>query len=183
VNCQRRHKTAPALQPRKSGSRVRHPSRCRNPRSEACPVNPIIEPIERSNSPATINRHAPTATIAYCADTSTQFITPCSENLPELDAATRKNTKTATVLIIAPSSGRISDLRNDDILRTRCSAPSQWAACILLSWTPPAGGFLNQADGRSAIAADRIATPVFTNHLSRDQISSRLARPGEGRKR
>ncbi len=40
------------------------------------PAKPIIEPTDRSNSPATMSRHAPTAMIMNWAETWLQFITP-----------------------------------------------------------------------------------------------------------
>jgi hypothetical protein len=40
------------------------------------PEKPIIEPTDRSNSPAIISRQAPTAMIMNCAETTPQFMTP-----------------------------------------------------------------------------------------------------------
>ena len=50
---------------------------------------PIIDPTDRSNSPAIIKRQAPTAIIMNWADTIDQFITPAGENMP-LSRAVRK---------------------------------------------------------------------------------------------
>ena len=73
------------------------------------PENPIIDPTERSNSPAIIKRQAPTAIIANCADTMVQFNVPSAENMPESRATIRKNTKTRMAPQIDPSSGRMSN--------------------------------------------------------------------------
>ena len=85
------------------------------------PANPIIEPTLRSNSPAIINKQAPTAIIMNCADTIDQFITPCELNIPLSEAKNIKIINTAIVPIIPPSSGRIRELRNADISLTRSS--------------------------------------------------------------
>ena len=45
------------------------------------PAKPIMDPTERSNSPAIINIQAPTAIIVNCADTTDQFIIPAGENI------------------------------------------------------------------------------------------------------
>ena len=87
------------------------------------PAKPIIEPTLRSNSPAIISRHAPTAMIINWAETTDQFITPCTLNMPLSPAKKIKTANTATVPMIPPSSGRISALRNDDISLTRSSVP------------------------------------------------------------
>ena len=88
------------------------------------PAKPIIEPTERSNSPAIISRQAPTAMIANWADTTPQFIAPSAENIPVSDATSRKKTKTRTAPQMDPSSGRTSTLRSGDISLTRSSPPS-----------------------------------------------------------
>ena len=87
------------------------------------PAKPIIEPTLRSNSPAIINRQAPTAIIMNCAETTDQFIMPCALNIPLSPAKKIKTANTAIVPMIPPSSGRISALRNDDISLTRSSVP------------------------------------------------------------
>src|SRR5262249_24103688 len=46
---------------------------------------------------------------------------PCSENIPDSGATIRKNRKTAMAPQIAPSSGRIKLLRNEDTFRRRSS--------------------------------------------------------------
>ena len=79
------------------------------------PANPIIEPTERSNSPAIINRHAPTAMIINWADTTDQFNTPAGPNIPLSKAVNMKKIKTRIVPQIPPSSGRIRALRQLDI--------------------------------------------------------------------
>ncbi|MNY71331.1 hypothetical protein D3C86_2096480 [compost metagenome] len=54
------------------------------------PAKPIIEPTERSNSPAIIRRHAPTAMIMNCAETTPQFMMPSAANMPVPPATTAK---------------------------------------------------------------------------------------------
>ena len=76
------------------------------------PAKPIIDPTDRSNSPAIIKRPAPTAIITNCAETIDQFITPRLLNMPLSWAKIRKNVKTATVPTIPPSSGRINAFRS-----------------------------------------------------------------------
>ena len=85
------------------------------------PAKPIIDPTDRSNSPAIIRRHAPTAMIMNCAETIDQFITPWLLNIPLSKANRRNKVKTATVPTIPPSSGRISALRRADISLIRSS--------------------------------------------------------------
>ena len=75
------------------------------------PAKPIIEPTERSNSPAIINRQAPTAMMMNWAETVDQVITPSGENMPVSRAMAKKNMKTRIAPAIAPSSGRTIILR------------------------------------------------------------------------
>ena len=70
------------------------------------PAKPIIEPSERSNSPAIINMQAPMAMMPSWADTSIQLTMPLAENMPVSAATSPKNTNTRTVPARAPSSGR-----------------------------------------------------------------------------
>ena len=86
------------------------------------PAKPIIEPTERSNSPAIINRQAPTAIMTNWAETVVQVIAPSGENMPVSRAMAKKNMKTRIVPAIAPSSGRIIILRKADISFTRSSS-------------------------------------------------------------
>lgn len=86
------------------------------------PAKPIMEPTDRSNSPAIINRQAPTAMIMNCAETTDQFSTPWLENIPLSAANNRKKANTAIVPMMPPSSGRIKALRKDDICLMRSSA-------------------------------------------------------------
>ena len=85
------------------------------------PANPIIEPTERSNSPAIINRHAPTAIIMNWAETTDQFNTPAGLNMPLSNAVKMKNVKTKIVPHMPPNSGRIKAWRQLDIDFTRSS--------------------------------------------------------------
>ncbi len=70
------------------------------------PAKPIIEPSERSNSPAIIRRQAPMAMMPSWADTSSQLRMPLAENMPVSPATVPKNRKTRSVPARAPSSGR-----------------------------------------------------------------------------
>ena len=88
------------------------------------PAKPIIEPTDRSNSPATINMQAPTAMIMNCALTRLQFMMPCALNMPLSPAKMRKKVKTAMVPTIPPSSGRISQRRTPPIALTLSSSLS-----------------------------------------------------------
>ena len=85
-------------------------------------VTPIIEPTERSNSPAIISRQAPTAMIMNWADTTVQFMMPCGANMPLSNANSKKKRNTRTVPHIPPSSGRISARRHAGMSLTRSSA-------------------------------------------------------------
>ena len=70
------------------------------------PAKPIIDPTDRSNSPAIMRRQAPTAIMINCEDTIPQFIEPSNENIPVSRATKKKNRKTNTTPTIAPKSGR-----------------------------------------------------------------------------
>ncbi|CTQ54441.1 hypothetical protein LP7551_02974 [Roseibium album] len=100
------------------------------------PEKPIMEPTERSNSPAIIKRQAPTAMMANCAETVPQLTMPSAENMPLSLAMPMKNMKTRIVPQMAPSSGRISALRMEDISRMRSS---------LLAAGPVVGGVSDAA--------------------------------------
>src|SRR5208337_1035308 len=76
------------------------------------PANPIIEPIDKSNSPAIINRQAPIATSPRYADTCDQFMMPSRLNIPDPPAATPKIAKTSAVPAIAANSGRFNRRRS-----------------------------------------------------------------------
>jgi hypothetical protein len=58
------------------------------------PAKPIIEPTDRSNSPAIISMQAPTAMIMNCAETVDQFRMPCALNMPLSPAKAKKKTNT-----------------------------------------------------------------------------------------
>ena len=89
---------------------------------------PIIEPTERSNSPAIIKRQAPTAMIMNCAETTLQFITPWELNMPLSPAKMKKRTKTMMVPQMPPNSGRIRAWRMRDCCLTRSSTPEVFAS-------------------------------------------------------
>ena len=88
------------------------------------PANPIMEPTERSNSPAIINRHAPTAMIINWAETTDQLSTPAGPNMPLSNAVKRKKVNTKIVPHIPPSSGRIRACRMLDMDFMRSSPRS-----------------------------------------------------------
>src|ERR1022692_1530111 len=86
------------------------------------PANPIIEPIDKSNSPAIIKRQAPTAMRPRYADTCDQFMIPSRLNIPDAPAANPNTAKTSTVPEIAANSGRFKMCPNRDSRRMRSSA-------------------------------------------------------------
>ena len=88
------------------------------------PAKPIIEPTDRSNSPAIISRQAPTAMIMNCAETMDQLRMPWELNIPLSPAKIANSTKTITVPQIPPNSGRISALRRADVCLMRSSLAS-----------------------------------------------------------
>jgi len=100
------------------------------------PAKPIIDPTDRSNSPAIISRHAPTAMIMNCADTTDQFSTPCGANIPEDPAVRKKNTNTKVRPQIPPSSGRISARRSQDVLLIRSSGAATGSLSVVLIHPP-----------------------------------------------
>jgi hypothetical protein len=61
------------------------------------PAKPIMEPTDRSNSPAIIKRQAPTAMIMNWAETTDQLITPLRANMPLSPAKALKKVKTIMV--------------------------------------------------------------------------------------
>ena len=107
------------------------------------PAKPIMEPTDRSNSPATMSMQAPTAMIMNCALTWLQFMMPCALNMPLSPAKMMKNRKTAMVPMIPPSSGRISQRRNPPISLTRSSdfalvgPPAGCASSVIASIASP----------------------------------------------
>src|ERR1700749_4215268 len=85
------------------------------------PPKPITEPMDRSNSPATISSAAPTAITPRNAATVPQLTMPSAENMPEPPAAKANTRKTSTVPDSAPDSGRPRRRRHSPTLRTRSS--------------------------------------------------------------
>ncbi len=85
------------------------------------PAAPIIEPIDRSNSPPIISSAAATARMPSCAETSSQLTTPRKLRKPESPATTAKKIKTKTAPATAPSSGRLRSLRQGLTARRRSS--------------------------------------------------------------
>src|SRR5476649_178150 len=85
------------------------------------PAKPIMEPIERSNSPAIISRQAPTARMPRYADTCDQFMMPSRLNMPEPPAVIPNTTKTSTAPEIAANYGRFRMCPNRDSRRIRSS--------------------------------------------------------------
>src|SRR5215472_3450574 len=85
------------------------------------PAKPIIEPIERSNSPPIMSKPAPTAMMPRKAATVAQLTMPSALNMPESPATTRKTAKTSTAPEMEPNSGRDRNRRSGPISRTRSS--------------------------------------------------------------
>src|SRR5471030_3022798 len=85
------------------------------------PAKPIIEPIDRSNSPATISSAAPTAMTPRNPATVPQFTMPSALNMPEPWAPNANSRKTSTAPDSAPDSGRPSRRRHRLTLRRRSS--------------------------------------------------------------
>ena len=101
------------------------------------PAKPIIEPRERSNSPAIISRHAPMEITPRYAATCIQLAMPSGWNMPEFPAVAAKIRKTSNAPEIAANSGRLSRLPKNELWRTRSSsggalstspAPCGWTA-------------------------------------------------------
>ena len=88
----------------------------------AIPAKPIIDPTERSNSPAIINRVTGAARMPSCADTSRKLMMPLAENKPLPPATIAKKTKTRIVPATAPSSGRLSRRPKNEtcLIRSSC---------------------------------------------------------------
>ena len=86
------------------------------------PAKPIIEPIDRSNSPPIINSAAPTAMMPRNAATVAQLTMPSALNMPESPATSANNTNTSTAPEIEPNSGRDRKRRHAPMSRTRSSA-------------------------------------------------------------
>src|SRR3954466_6327611 len=98
--------------------------------ASSMPPKPIIEPIDRSNSPATISSAAPTAITPRNAATVPQLTMPSAENMPEPPAAKANTMKTSTVPDSAPDSGRPSSRRQSPGLRTGSSHGALGAAAL-----------------------------------------------------
>src|SRR5215470_3938184 len=106
------------------------------------PAKPIIEPMERSNSPPIMRSAAPTAMMPRNAATVAQLTMPSALNMPESPATTKKTAKTSTAPEMEPNSGRDRNRRSGPISRTRSS---------------------DGADGALAVAAGvEISGPVMT---------------------
>ena len=73
------------------------------------PANPIIDPIDRSNSPAIINSDAPIAMIPYCAMILMLFLRP-SALKAFISEAKPSATMITIITIKAPISGRLTNL-------------------------------------------------------------------------
>ena len=86
------------------------------------PAAPIIEPIDRSNSPPIISIEAATAMIPSWADTSRKLMMPGAENRPLPPATMAKKMKTRMVPATAPSSGRAMSFLTSGVAATRSSA-------------------------------------------------------------
>src|SRR4029434_7777106 len=95
------------------------------------PANPIIDPIDKSNSPPIINSAAPTEIMPRNAATVAQLTIPSALKLPEWPAVTRKQRRTRTAPEIEPNSGRDRKRRNAPISRTRSSEDGAAAGDVL----------------------------------------------------
>src|SRR5919106_6081230 len=105
------------------------------------PAAPIIEPIERSNSPPIISMQAATAMIPSCAETSRKLITPSAVNMPLPRATKAKKMNTRMVPATAPSSGRAMALR---IQGVRCRRSSTVGAVVAGTSSSPRIGERNR---------------------------------------
>src|SRR5918996_4022599 len=85
------------------------------------PAAPIMEPIERSNSPPIINIEAATAMMPSWAETSRKLMTPSGENRPLPPATMPKKMNTRMAPATAPSSGRAINLRTSGVCAIRSS--------------------------------------------------------------
>src|SRR4051812_31108992 len=116
------------------------------------PAKPIIEPIERSNSPATISSAAPIAITPRKPATVPQLMMPSALNMPEPEAPTANSRKTSTAPASAPDSGRLRNRRQKPIARRRSSAAGAAAlAAGVETWALIAG--LASCDDGSAVLA------------------------------
>ena len=95
------------------------------------PAKPIIEPIDKSNSPAIISKQAPMAMMPSCAETLAQFRIPSEANIPVSLAVNPKKIKTSMAPEIAPNSGFFKALLRNETSRTRSSLSGLKA---LFSW-------------------------------------------------
>ena len=109
------------------------------------PAKPIIEPIERSNSPAIISRLAPVAMIPNCAITDRLFFSPRGLNaFPSLATPIAITTKTMTRN--TPTSGRrLRAKSHPPVLRRSASARP---AKLEDAWTMPHSSPCGEADAR-----------------------------------
>ena len=84
------------------------------------PVEPVITPDDRSNSPPIISSATATAMMPSVDATSVQRAMPLS--VANCSAVTAKNRNTAPAPIIAPSSGRWSSLVRNETFASRSSS-------------------------------------------------------------
>src|SRR3954471_11613576 len=94
------------------------------------PAKPIIEPMDRSNSPPIISSAAPTAMMPRNAATVAQLTIPSALNMPESPATNPNSTNTSTAPEIEPNSGRDRKRRHAPMSRTRSSDGGMGAAPI-----------------------------------------------------
>src|SRR5215471_5642675 len=116
------------------------------------PANPIMEPTDRSNSPAIISSAAATAMIPSCAETSRKVTTPSMENIPLRPATIAKNNRTRIAPATAPSSGRIMSRRMRGVCLSRSSGCAEAAVMLLLPVMPSGPGLRPDVPGSSLAA-------------------------------
>ena len=99
------------------------------------PANPIIEPIDKSNSPPIINIAAAIAIIPKFADTSKKFRAPYALNIPVSPATIPKNINTKIDPPKAPSSGLFNKTLKGEIFFNLSSCPVCFFDSILCDFT------------------------------------------------
>ena len=113
------------------------------------PAAPIIEPIDRSNSPPIISIAAATAMMPSWAETSRKLMMPGAENRPLLPATAAKKRNTRMVPATAPSSGRAISRLSSGVAATRSSTA---VLTVAMPPSPPEGR--GSARGRTPVRFD-----------------------------
>ena len=113
------------------------------------PAAPIIEPIDRSNSPI-ISIAAATAMMPSWAETSRKLMMPGAENRLPLPATAAKKRNTRMVPATAPSSGA----RHQPLEQRRRGDPFVDGGSDRGHVTLPTGGSWGSARGRTPVSFD-----------------------------